>query len=334
MNALRRTAQRTLRPTVRPSVTSNTTPTPYRTLATVVSTPFDPPTLPSSSSSPSVDYSLPLADNSRVLLPKQSTSATDSHDVARHSKHSSRLVGRSTRKPRKATSPTGLDPTGAIGSRLQATQGQVKIFLPHVFVRLVRNTGEHKDDPYTATFRTHLELTKPDITNYLKNVYGLHVTSVRTINYLSKLKRNPIGGGMSRTGGTKNYKKVIVTMTEPFWYPQERSRAWLNEHFERDRMDEMRDRKMLKIGDGHKYGVGAPRYRGATKSKEERDRLKAVSRSGGNDTEKREVGENAALRKPTGLRKMRNVIRSRAEKQSERRDAVEQEMERLREAGW
>jgi ribosomal protein L23 len=304
---------------------------PTRSLATVVSASFDPPTTRSSP----VDSALPLPDNNRVVLPKPSSSSTLPPDEApRYSKDSSRLLGRTQRKPRKATSPTELNPDGLVGERLPAVGGQVKVFLPSVFMRLVRNTGEHKDDPFTATFRTHLELTKPDISNYLKNVYGLHVTSIRTINYLAKLKRNPIGGGVSRSGGTKNYKKVMVTMTEPFWYPEERSRAWLNEHFERDRMEEMRDRKMLKIGDGRKHGVGSQRYRGANKSREERERLKKVSKEGGNDLTAREQGEDSSLKKPTGLRKRTNVLKSRAEAISEKQTALEVEMERLREAGW
>ncbi|GAA5892069.1 hypothetical protein JCM6882_005686 [Rhodosporidiobolus microsporus] len=303
-----------------------------RHLATVVSTPSDSPAVPTHSRS---DLSIPLPNNPRVVLPKpsQAEGAPSVDEAPPVSKHSSRLQGRTQRKPRKATSPTELNAAGAVGERLAATQGQVNIFLPHVFMRLVRNTGEHRDDPYTATFRTHLELTKPDITNYLKNVYGLNVTSIRTINYLSKLKRSPVGGGMTRSGGTKNYKKVLVSMTEPFWYPSERSRGWLNEHFERDRMEELRDRKMLKIGDGHKHSVGAQRYRGANKSRVELDRLREVSKKGGNDVEDR-PGEDAARRTPAGLKKRTNVIRSRAEKISERQDAVEQEMERLREAGW
>ncbi|GAA6035918.1 hypothetical protein JCM8097_005163 [Rhodosporidiobolus ruineniae] len=324
MQALCRTAQRTLQAAVRPQAA------PTRHLATVVSAPFDAPTAPAPARS-AADLSVPLASNSRVVLPKPSSSRPAAPRV---SKHSSKVTGRTARKPRKATAPSELNPDGLAGERLAVTAGQVKVFLPHVFMRLVRNTGEHKGDPYTATFRTHLELTKPDIANYLKNVYGLHITSIRTINYLSKLKRSPVGGGMTRSGGTKNYKKVLVTLTEPFWYPEERTRGWLNEHFERDRMEEMRDRKMLKIGDGRKHGVGAQRYRGADKSRAERERLRAVSKQGGNDTETRIPGQEASQRLPSGLRKRTNVIRSRAEKVSERQDALEREMDRLREAGY
>lgn len=200
-------------------------------------------------------------------------------------------------------------------------------------MRLVRNTGVHAKDPFTATFRTDLRLTKPDISNYLKNVYGLGITSIRTINYLSPLKRNPIGGGYSRTGGTKNYKKVLVGMTEPFWYPPERGREWCNEHFERDRMEEMRDRKMLKIGDGQKYGVQSTRYRGARKSRAEVERLAAIVKNGGGDLDAVD-SLPSAQRRPAGLKKKTNVLRSREEKITEGRTRVEAEMERLREAGW
>lgn len=213
-----------------------------------------------------------------------------------------------------------------------ATGGEVKIFLPSVFMRLVRNTGAYADDPYTATFRTDLRLTKPDISNYLKNVYNLSITSLRTMNYLSALKRNPIGGGYSRAGGTKNYKKVLVTLTEPFWYPEERGREWCNEHFERDRMEELRDRKMLKIGDGQKYGVSSPRYRGARKPKAEIERLAAIVKAGGAEVESGDG--KSGMRRPGGLKMKKNVLRSREEKITEGRTKVEAEMERLRAVGW
>lgn len=336
--ALRRTTQCTLQFS-RPQLCSQHA----RTLATtVVDSPFDPP-LARNRTQPSTSRSTaePLPGNPYVVTPKASSSSSgDGKGAAsrpaapRYAADSSRTKGRTPRRVRKATSPTVLKADGALGEYEQATQGHVRVYLPSVFVRLVRNSGEHKDDPYTATFRTSLQLAKPDITNYLKNVYGLHVTSVRTINYLSPLKRSPLGGGYSRSGGTKSYKKVIVTMTEPFWYPQERTRGWLNEHFERDRMDEMRDRKMLKIGDGHKYGVSSPRYRGARKSAAERERLRQVSKQGGNDVDAREVGEQVAQRRATGLRKKRNVLRSREERVVEQRSVIEQEVARLREAGW
>lgn len=324
---IRRTATLSLSNLARPAST------PIRTLAThVVDAPFDPPnsySRPSSSSNPAI----PLPNNPRVIVPSP-TKSRRAVKAPRFSKNSSRVTGRSARKPRKALSPTELKLDGKLGEYEPATQGEIKVFLPSVFMRLVRNSGEHRDDPYVATFRTSLQLTKPDISNYLKNIYGLNITSIRTINYLSKLKRNPIGGGYSRSGGTKNYKKVVVTMTEPFWFPEERSRAWCNEHFERDRMEEMRDRKMLKIGDGQKYGVGAQRYRGAHKSKAEKERLKAVNKAGGHDVDAKIEGDQVAMRRPSGLKKRKNVMRSREEAVNDRREAIEREMAKLREAGW
>ncbi|GAA5947125.1 hypothetical protein JCM3765_002168 [Sporobolomyces pararoseus] len=324
---IRRTATLSLASLARPAST------PIRTLAThVVDAPFDPPnsySRPSSSSNPAI----PLPNNPRVIVPSP-TKTRHAVKAPRFSKNSSRVAGRSTRKPRKALSPIELKLDGKLGEYEPATQGEIKVFLPSVFMRLVRNSGEHRDDPYVATFRTSLQLTKPDISNYLKNIYGLNITSIRTINYLSKLKRNPIGGGYSRSGGTKNYKKVVVTMTEPFWFPEERSRAWCNEHFERDRMEEMRDRKMLKIGDGQKYGVGAQRYRGAHKSKAEKERLKAVNKAGGHDVDAKIEGDQVAMRRPSGLKKRKNVMRSREEAVNDRREAIEREMAKLKEAGW
>ncbi|GAA5951498.1 hypothetical protein JCM21900_001585 [Sporobolomyces salmonicolor] len=324
---IRRTAGLSLAAAARPARTAVAVPA--RALAThVVDAPFDRPTSYARPSS-SADPTTPLPSNPRVVIP----SSTPAVKAPRHSKHSSRVTGRTARKPRKALSPTSLKAGGAAGEYEPATQGDVKIYLPSVFVRLVRNSSEHKDDPFTATFRTSLQLTKPDISNYLKNIYGLNITSIRTVNYLGKLTRNAIGGGYSRNG-TKNYKKVVVTMTEPFWYPEERSRAWCNEHFERDRMEELRDRKMLKIGDGQKYGVGAQRYRGAHKSKAELARLKEVNENGGHDLDAKIEGDDSAQKRPSGLKKRRNVLRSKAEGIDDKKNAVEREMQRLREAGW
>ncbi|SCV68676.1 BQ2448_797 [Microbotryum intermedium] len=314
--------------------TSSTT-MPRRSLATVVSSSYDAPSIqPQRPTSPSSTVATSPLNAATVSKKKKKSPYVVPPKVPRppaprYSKHSSRVKGRSPLKVRKSLNPT---PDGVEF----AEQGEVKIYLPSVFIRLVRNTGAHADDPYTATFRTDLRLSKPDVSNYLRNVYGLTITSLRTINYLSKMKRNPIGGGYSRAGGTKNYKKVIVTMNEPFWYPEERSRAWLNEHFERDQMEQMRDRKMLKIGDGQKYGVSSPRYRGASRSQEELEKLKKLVDEGGANTEDLETpGDGrSADRLPMGLKIRKNVMKSREERKSDKTSLVEQEMERLRAAGW
>ena len=99
-------------------------------------------------------------------------------------------------------------------------------------------------------------------------------------------------------------------------------------------MEEMRDRKMLKIGDGQKYGVGAQRYRGAHKSKAEKERLRAVNKDGGHNVDAKVEGDQAGMRRPTGLKKRKNVMRSREEAVSDKREALEREMEKLKQAGW
>ena len=284
-----------------------------RPLATLVSPPL--PLFPRADS---------LEKSNKYIVP----SPVERAPAPRYSAKSSRIraTGRSEIKPARHLRPDD-DKTKLVG--------EVKLFLPSVFMRLVRNTAEHAGDPYTATFRTDLRLAKPDITNYLKNIYGLAVTSIRTINYISAVKRNPIGGGYSRAGGTKNYKKVLVSMEQPFWYPAERSREWCNEHFERDRMEELRDRKMLRIGDGQKYGVSSPRYRGAGKSKAEVERMAEAVRLGGVDEKVLAIGDGKSVqRRPAGLKMRKNVLASRAEKAGDARAAVESKMRELREAGW
>lgn len=283
-----------------------------RSLATVVSL----PTFPKASS---------LDSSNKFIVPSKTTISTP---APRYSAKSSRMRA-SGRSPIKLANQLRPDEDK---SKLV---GQVLIHLPSVFIRLVRNTAEHEHDPFTATFRTDVRLTKPDITNYLKNIYGLAITSIRTINYLAAVRRNSIGGGYSRAGSTKNYKKVMVTMEQPFWYPEEKARDWCNEHFERDRMEEMRDRKMLKIGDGQKFGVSSNRYRGAHKSKVEVARLAKIVADGGLDVKAVQVDDIPSVqRRPAGLRKHKNVMRSKAERASTAKDIVDQKVADLRSAGW
>lgn len=327
MQAFRKTARAATLVLSRP--TAAPVPSSSRALATVVDSSYSDPTTIRTRG-----RRQPASAAKSVKNPYIVSAPVERPKAPRYSKHSSRITGRTPNRPRKALSLTPLAEDGVDGSGYEpATGGEIKIFLPSVYMRLVRNTGEHAKDPYTATFRTDLRLTKPDISNYLKNVYNLGITSIRTMNYMSPVKRNPIGGGYSRTGGTKNYKKVVVGLTEPFWYPEERGREWCNEHFERDRMEELRDRKMLKIGDGQKYGVQSSRYRGARKSAAEIARLEAIIAKGGAEVEATD-GIPSAQRRPAGLKKKKNVMRSREEKITQGRTRVEDEIARLREAGW
>ncbi|BGP59051.1 hypothetical protein NBRC10512v2_000342 [Rhodotorula toruloides] len=299
-----------------------------RALATVANVPFadfdpTPSTRARTPRTPrEVDTSMPLPNNPAIVIPRPGQLNKPTEPSPRYSRHSSRIRGRG---PQRA--PRYIE---------QATKDEalVDLYLPSVFVRLVRNTEEYADDPFTATFphQARLQLTKPDIVNYLRNIYGLEVTSVRTMNYLGPLKRSA-GGGTVRDS-KKTYKKVLVTLKEPFWYPEEPTRGWLNEHFERDRMEELRDRKMLELGGEKGWGRQSHRYRGADKPRVEQERARLVSVNGGHDVEYREPGDNVSERKPTGLKRRKNVRRAMGEKLDAKADTIDEQVERLRQQGW
>ncbi|BGO99223.1 hypothetical protein NBRC10513v2_000327 [Rhodotorula toruloides] len=310
----------------RPQPAAAAASTSRRALATVANAPFadfdpNPSTRARTPRPPrEVDTTMPLPNNRAIVIPRPGQLNRPTEPSPRYSRHSSRIRGRG---PQRA--PRYIE---------QATRDEalVDLYLPSVFVRLVRNTEEYADDPFTATFRTSLQLTKPDIVNYLRNIYGLEVTSVRTMNYLGPLKRSPRGGTVRDS--KKTYKKVLVTLKEPFWYPEEPTRGWLNEHFERDRMEELRDRKMLELGGEKGWGRQSHRYRGADKPKVEQERARLVSVNGGHDVEYREPGDNVSERKPTGLKRRKNVRRAMGEKLDAKIETIDEQVERLRQQGW
>lgn len=104
------------------------------------------------------------------------------------------------------------------------------IHLPNIVFRLVRNSPKEANNPFIATFRVPVQLTKPDIVSYLWQVYGLKVTSISTIIEMGeKLVRPDLHIHRRR----KSTKKAIVGLEQPFWFPETRSAAWLEDHFEK-----------------------------------------------------------------------------------------------------
>lgn len=102
-------------------------------------------------------------------------------------------------------------------------------------------------------------------------------------------------------------------------------------------MEELKDRRMLRVGDGQKYGVGSFRYRGAGRSRADLDMLKLASEKGSEEaTMLPGAGQpyNSADRKKTGLKRAGNVLRSKEERVSEKKDKIGREMDRLKDAGW
>jgi len=105
-----------------------------------------------------------------------------------------------------------------------------RVYLPNITVRLVRNfTPPNEEyDPYVATFRIPPSMTKHDLRSYLKSVYDLDISFIRTDIYWGNVIRDQTTGKNRRqTGSVKNYKRAVVGLYEPFHYPddQEELRA-------------------------------------------------------------------------------------------------------------
>ncbi|KAJ3775900.1 hypothetical protein FB446DRAFT_723258 [Lentinula raphanica] len=91
------------------------------------------------------------------------------------------------------------------------------VYLPNIIFRLVRNhTPEGQDyNPYEATFRVPPSITKTDIRSYLMAVYGVETTYIRTDLYYGRSKpRGPSNRKMRST-----YKRAVVGLVHPFYYP-------------------------------------------------------------------------------------------------------------------
>ena len=95
-----------------------------------------------------------------------------------------------------------------------------KVFLPNIIFKLVRNhtPAGQPYNPYEATFRVPPSVTKTDVRAYLLAVYGVQTTYIRTDNYVSPLRKlrfgKPLEGIADRT-----YKRAVVGLVEPFYYP-------------------------------------------------------------------------------------------------------------------
>ncbi|KAG7093565.1 hypothetical protein E1B28_007235 [Marasmius oreades] len=96
------------------------------------------------------------------------------------------------------------------------------IYLPNMIFRLVRNhTLEGQDyNPYEATFRIPLSVTKNDVRSYLFSAYGVKTTYVRTdIRYgkhHSTINRPSPLHPFRRLAA---YKRAVVGLVDPFYYP-------------------------------------------------------------------------------------------------------------------
>lgn len=141
-----------------------------------------------------------------------------------------------------------------------------RVYLPNIIFKLVRNftlNGEPYN-PYEATFRIPKSVTKTDIRSYLEAVYGVKTTYIRTDNYNTPAPRRG-----RRPDPNKSYKRAVVGLVEPFYYPhriedmtpeQKKEREdWIDAEFATKKVDQDRRAEILRMTIGH--GSAAFRFR-------------------------------------------------------------------------
>ncbi|CDZ97173.1 Predicted mitochondrial ribosomal protein L23 [Phaffia rhodozyma] len=157
-----------------------------------------------------------------------------------------------------------------------------RIYLPNIVFRLIPNhtpfirpkgrktapIAMEPYNPYIATFRVPKAITKQDIASYLKAVYNLDTTFVRTAVSNSPRVRSRTGrwlSGQSRY----NYKRAVVGLTKPFHYPNDPDNMTptakadfdkdLNERFYKNLIDENEARFRLRGMHNKQWGGGNPK---------------------------------------------------------------------------
>lgn len=105
--------------------------------------------------------------------------------------------------------------------------------MPNFKLTLCRNSPAHEHDPFTATFRVPKSLSKPDIVAFLTQVYGLRIIGIRTMIYQGEVVKMFHPGISAKKGPARKpgYKKAVIQMDQPFWYPERPSHKELDENF-------------------------------------------------------------------------------------------------------
>lgn len=112
----------------------------------------------------------------------------------------------------------GVRKVSVKGGAVEPSVVAQKIYLPNLIFRLTRNftPAGQPYNPYEATFRVPQSVTKTDIRSYLSAVYGVQTTYIRTDNYMPTYVRR----GPALVVKKKAYKRAVVGLVEPFYYPQ------------------------------------------------------------------------------------------------------------------
>ena len=140
------------------------------------------------------------------LLRPDGTEPTEGEWLEKLNSRRSRLRG-----TRQVVTPSGAKETRVVGE---------KVYLPNIIFRIVPNfTPPGKPyNPYEATFRIPKSVTKTDVRAYLAAVYGVQTTYIRTDNYVAPLRR-AWNMALERGKSYRTYKRAVVGLVEPFYYP-------------------------------------------------------------------------------------------------------------------
>lgn len=134
-----------------------------------------------------------------------------------------------------------------------------RVYLPNIIMRLVRNQTAPGQpyNPYEATFRLPQSVTKTDIRSLLLAVYGVKTTYIRTDNYISPWYRTMKG---PQRRSYKTYKRAVVGLVEPFYYPhrmedmepEERKlrEEWIEKNFAIQHQRNLQKEEMLRMTKG------------------------------------------------------------------------------------
>jgi large subunit ribosomal protein L23 len=134
-----------------------------------------------------------------------------------------------------------------------------KVYLPNIVFKLVRNQTPPGQpyNPYEATFRIPQSVTKTDIRSLLLTVYGVETTYIRTDNYISPLYRARLG---TERRSYKTYKRAVVGLVDPFYYPhrledmpekeQQERAEWIENHFSIQHSRNLQKEELLRMTKG------------------------------------------------------------------------------------
>jgi len=141
------------------------------------------------------------------LLRPDGTEPTEGEWLAKLNSRRSRLRGM-----REVVTPSGAKETQVVGE---------KVYLPNTIFRLVPNFTPPGNpyNPYEATFRIPQSVTKTDVRSYLAAVYGVQTTYIRTDNYIAPVRRAWNGAWVRSGKSYRTYKRAVVGLVEPFYYP-------------------------------------------------------------------------------------------------------------------